>query len=513
MDLTIQVSEKITVLDVVPFFEDTVYIWEYSFVGLEIITPSPSIYDSISLTESTITAISLVVSVIESQSILESVDVSNQLGGISVFDAQSGTESVVISSDNLSVSVYDTELITESLMIGIGIIVFEVVSETESLLIATQDIVVSVYNSVTVSDDISSGEAISLSIYDLASTSEIVSISEISAIISVVDTIVISEVDTPSSSVLGVNVYSQETIIEDVSLIGWDRVVGLIYDSGAILESISINQIDTQASVYDVGVITESLQVVGPTSVVYVVDTVVVGDSVSFIASFNINVLETVAVSEGIQTGNPLYIFEYAPANFDLNVWEAITIIEVIPFFEDTVYVSENVHIVVDAITGGDNIFIQESVIATISSPELSRVESIALSEGISIALEEQNISINDIITVSESFLLVVSVSVSAFSAEAITENSSVLLSLGDIDLYDTVVVSDSTVESETISISLYESCPPIEDVSIILISDVSVVDNEGSPVDVVVEIFSIKYTTGYYYPFGSISTHSMTLH
>ena len=288
-------------------------------VSLGQLSVEPSIFDTLTVTESVSVTQIHNVSVVDTISIAETVTpevVNNSsvvdvigiteslavelVNDISVVDTLSIIESVTNSTQSY-VSVFDTLTLDEAhtvLSIGATIAIFV----TDDLSIAEETTFFFDLLTISISDDLSIVEVItndgqlSVSVTDALSVVEDYAI-ELVSLVSVIETISITE-DLSVESIFNVSSVDTLSVTEDVAQ---TLIFGVsVVDTISIAESV-VDSIDSYVSIYDDVLISESITT-DILSTVSIVDTISVQEDVAVEVPVNISTEDTLTISESVTT-------------------------------------------------------------------------------------------------------------------------------------------------------------------------------------------------------------------
>ena len=295
------VYDTVTISEFIGYFDDTVFITESVSLAVSGGTPSPSVFDAVTVTENTSIITILQPNVFDSVGVVDLIE--NTI--ISIISISEDIVIVDVPSNNVtvSISVIDTVTVAEDiaavLLVGVSLSVVDIISVTESLDLFSSIQHLSVYDSVGITETITIFfPALNLDVQDTVTVMESVSI-VLTSHNAINDTVSVSEALTVLIPELVPSVFDSITTVDIVEM----TIIGVI--DGGLVEAISVTEdismlVLVFVSVNDAVTIAENIALV-IVSYESLGDDITVSEAVTAVLVSTINVNDTITITESIE--------------------------------------------------------------------------------------------------------------------------------------------------------------------------------------------------------------------
>ena len=391
-----------------------------------------AVSDAVGIAESVGTLVVFLIGVSDSPSVAESlaVDLTRSL---SVSDTISVAEAVQVTISTANATISDTISLSES--IGVAVItagaialsVSDAVSLSEAVTAATSTLALSVSDSVSLAEQLQVALATYVGVSDSVSVAESTSLALGTLTLALSDSISLAESLTVQPAAATIGVSDAVGVAESISL-ALATFVG-VSDSPILAESVAVSIGVLSPSVSDAVGVAESLAVALATLTITVSDTASVSESVGIsiaaIGLVAVSVSDTISLSEQVQG----LIGLAAQVSDSISVAEQVgSALLVEPGVSDSVSLSESLNVALTTLT-------------------LAASESIALSESLALT-RATSVVTSDAVSVAES------VAAYPFYALAVSESVNLLDSPSIAGLLPAPSVSDSVAVSESLTMN-----------------------------------------------------------
>lgn len=299
-----------------------------------------------------------------------------------------------------------------------------------------------------------------VNIFDGITITENVTLSR-ESFISTVDSITITENTTLRLDSF-INVSDSIIISEDISVSvgGTSDFEVSVIDSITITESVTITNETGFTSVFDSITITENIATTLPGGNIDIFDGVTITESINMLTESFVSVIDSIILTESLTLNNDIT---------PINTFDSITITEsttllLLSFIDviDSITISENLSVVIQGSDGSlfDQITISEDVSVSIPTESIDVSDSITISEDAQVEIAINTlleVSVSDLITLSESSVGVVPISLSVIDSIIISENI-VFFSESYISIFDEITITENLGSENSLYINIYDS-------------------------------------------------------